>query len=280
MQIASPAPCSGHLSLRHLYLVCSVRLSDRAQNELPFSTCLHDDESAASFASRLAWVNGIPSIVDLFTDARLSLADFLKGDPSTLMELAALGDVPVQRLTHRAFILKGKSSFEIAGHEISQHKLLRGIHRICPACFRADTGGHIAEQTLPNAYGRILWSLASARVCPIHHLRLIAPPEDAITHEFLQSWVPWLPEILAGELDELVPEGGAFEAHVALRLAGARTTSWASEFPIDALGAACEMLGVSRSFGKEMTLGALTQTQLATATSVGFTLLVLIFVSD
>lgn len=163
--------------------------------KLPFSTCLHGDESAASFASRLAWVNGIPSIVDLFTDARLSLADFLKGDPSILMGLAVLGDVPVERLTHRAFILKGKSSFEIAGHEIGQHNLLRGIHRICPACFRADTGGHIAEKNLPNAYGRILWSLASARVCPIHHLRLITPPEDAIPHEFLQSWVPWLPEI-------------------------------------------------------------------------------------
>lgn len=124
--------------------------------KLPFSTCLHDDESAASFASRLAWVNGIPSIVDLFTDARLSLADFLKGDPSTLMELAALGDVPVPRLTHRAFILKGKSSFEIAGHEIGQQNLLRGIHRICPACFRAEMGRHITEQTLPNAYVRIL----------------------------------------------------------------------------------------------------------------------------
>jgi hypothetical protein len=78
------------------------------------------------------------------------------GDPSTLMELAALGNVPVQRLTHRAFILKGKSSFEVAGHEIGKHNLLRGIHRICPACFWAETGGHIAENTLPNAYARIL----------------------------------------------------------------------------------------------------------------------------
>lgn len=58
-----------------------------------------------------------------------------------------------------------------------------------------------------------------------------------------------------------------------MRLAGAKATPWVSDFPIDALGAACEMLGVSRSFGKEMTLGALTQTQLATATSAGFSLL-------
>lgn len=45
---------------------------------------------------------------------------------------------------------------------------------------------------------------------------------------------------------------------------------WASRFPIDALGASCEMLGISQIHGKDAILGGLSDTELAVATSVGF----------
>ena len=44
-------------------------------------------------------------------------------------------------------------------------------------------------------------------------------------------------------------------------------------FPIDALGAACEMLGSALKFGKRTALSSLTEADLAAAMDAGFTLL-------
>ena len=66
---------------------------------------------------------------------------------------------------------------------------------------------------------------------------------------------------------------GLYEAHVARRLAGDSPDGWASRFLIDALGATCEMLGISQIYGKDATLGGMSDAELALATSVGFRLL-------
>lgn len=68
-------------------------------------------------------------------------------------------------------------------------------------------------------------------------------------------------------------EGGVYEAHVACRLAGDRPEGGASDFPIDALGTSCEMLGVSQLHGKNVTLGKLSDAELVVATSAGLRLL-------
>ncbi|MEH6522097.1 MAG: hypothetical protein V7775_12885 [Sulfitobacter sp.] len=48
---------------------------------------------------------------------------------------------------------------------------------------------------------------------------------------------------------------------------------WVSCPPIDALGATCEMLGISQIYGKDAILGGMSGVELAVATSVGFRLL-------
>jgi hypothetical protein len=237
------------------------------------TVALHADEETASFASRLAAANGLPSIVELLMDAELSIAEFLKGDQETIKTLAALGGVTFADLTRQAFVPSGVSTYRCMGQQFGMYNLLRGRSRICPACFRGDAGPKLTPDTMLRAYGRILWALASARVCPVHKMVLVSAPEGKVQHEFLDTWSLWLPEIGEGDLDHLVVEGGLYEEHVARRLTGDLPDGWASNFPIDALGAACEMLGISQVYGKNATLGGLTEAELAVATSAGFQLL-------
>lgn len=237
------------------------------------TVALHADETAASFASRLAAANGIPSIAELLMDAGYSMPGFLKGDHRTFSTLATLGGITCDDLTQHAFIPTGISTYRCMGQDFGKQSLLRGRSRICPGCLREDAGAELTPDTALAAYGRILWALASARVCPIHKLLLVSAPQDTVQHEFFDTWSLWLPEIAEGSLDQAVVEGGLYEEHVAQRLAGETPDGWASRFPIDALGATCEMLGISKVYGKDAALGDLSDAELAVATSEGFRLL-------
>ena len=126
------------------------------------TVALYADEATASFASRLAAANGLPSIAELLMDAELSMAEFLKGDQETIKTLAALGGVTFADLTRQAFVPLGVSTYRCMGQQFGMYNLLRGRSRICPACFRGDAGPKLTPDTMLRAYGRILWALASA----------------------------------------------------------------------------------------------------------------------
>lgn len=234
---------------------------------------LRPDETTASFVSRLAFANGVPTISDLLMDAELTMAGFLKGDPKVFVMISDLSGVAVSDLMEQACVPKGLSRYQLRGHHLGKQHLLRGVSRVCPACLRSDTGMRITPEAIAMAYGRTLWVMAAARVCPVHKLALVPPPEDTAKHEFLDDWLPWMFEVVEGDLDEEIAASGLFEGHIARRLLGDHPEGWASSFPIGALGAICEMVGVSRIHGKMATLGQLSLAELAIATSAGFELL-------
>ncbi|PVH27707.1 TniQ family protein [Pararhodobacter oceanensis] len=240
---------------------------------MPHSVTLHDDETALSFGSRLAAVNQLPSLSELLKDFQFTITDILNGDPTTLAGLAELGGVEATRLSNRAFRPLDSSSYRIAGSTVEKRHLYLRRNRICPACFRADLGGQMSASAMVNAYARVLWSFSSARTCPIHHLFLVAPPEEDLMYEFASSWSPWLLEIADGELDDPSPAEAQFERHLSDRLAGNATKSWLMEFSLGALGAACEMMGISLLFGKQVGIRDMTSRDLAVATDSGFALL-------
>lgn len=131
----------------------------------------------------------------------------------------------------------------------------------------------LTPEAMPRAYNRTLWVISSARVCPVHRLALVPPPEGSSKHEFVDAWLPWMFEVIEGELDHEIKAGGKYEDHLVRRLRGDHPVGWASSFPIGALGAICEVLGVSVIHGKAATLRQLSQKELATATSAGFAIL-------
>ena len=201
------------------------------------------------------------------------MAQFLKADAKAFEMLSALSGVTVHDLMRQAFVPTGISTYQTCGHELGQQHLLRGESRVCPACLREDTASLLSPNAMVDAYGRSLWVIASARVCPVHKLALIAPPETSTKHEFMDAWLPWMFEVVESDLDQVITAGGHYEDHVVRRLSGGKPDGWARDFPIGALGAICEMLGVSMKHGKSATIGKLSQTELAIATSAGFRLL-------
>ena len=241
----------------------------RLKNRVTF----HPDETTASFVSRLAFANGVPTIADLLLDAELTMAGFLKGDPKVFSKISDLSGVAVCDLMRQACVPTGLSRYQLLGHDLGKQHLLRGESRVCPACLRSDTSMQLTPGAMTKTYGRTLWLISSARVCPVHRLALVPPPEDSSKHEFVDAWLPWMFEVVEGELDREVTAGGLYEDHVVRRLNGDHPEGWAKSFPIGALGAICEMLGVSVIHGKAATLGQLSQEELAAATSAGFTIL-------
>ncbi|WP_162183569.1 TniQ family protein [Halocynthiibacter namhaensis] len=195
---------------------------------------LHSEETTASFVSRLAFANGVPTVADLLLDAEVTMAQFLKGERRAFEALEELSGVATDDLIQQAFILVEPHVYEIFGHRIGQQHLLRGESRICPACFRQDTRSQVASDAMVLSYGRALWAIASARVCPIHKLALVSAPEASVKHEFVDTWIPWMFEIAEGELDQTIDEGGMYEEHAALRLAGEMPEGWARHFPLGA----------------------------------------------
>lgn len=241
----------------------------RLKNTVP----LHSDETTTSFVARLAFANGVPTIADLLLDAELTMAEFLKGDPKVFRKLFELSGVPVCDLLRQACVPTGLSRYRLFGHDLGKQHLLRGESRVCPACLRSDFDMQLTPEAMAKTYGRTLWVISSARVCPVHKLALVPPPEDSSKHEFVDAWLPWMFEVMEGELDQDVTEGGLYEDHIVRRLNGDHPEGWATSFPIGALGAICEVLGVSVIHGKTATLTQLAQEELATATSTGFALL-------
>ncbi|UWQ97794.1 TniQ family protein [Rhodobacteraceae bacterium S2214] len=150
---------------------------------------------------------------------------------------------------------------------------MRGESRVCPACLLSDTDMRLTSGAMTKTYIRTLWVISSARVCPVHKLALIPPPEDSSKHEFVDAWLPWMFEVVEGELDQKIIWGGLYDDHVVRRLNGDHPEGWANSFPIGALGAICEVLGGSVIHGKTATLGRLSQEELAIATSAGSAML-------
>ncbi|WP_113913251.1 TniQ family protein [Roseovarius dicentrarchi] len=239
---------------------------------MPHTVPLHADETALSFAARVAFANKLPSLSEFLKDFDLAISDVVCGSTAALARLAELGDVESQLLVARAFCYSG-DSHRILGFQIDKQNLLVGYNRVCPACLRADMAGTLTEQTVSMAYGRILWSFASARVCPVHNLLLVAPPEENVRYEFMRSWEPWLIEIEDGDLDRPVPGHASFEHYLSTRLAGGAPGGWAANLSIGAAGVASEMLGASLVFGKGAALRELSAYELAVATDAGFALL-------
>jgi hypothetical protein len=82
------------------------------------TVALHADETAASFASRLAATNGVPTIADLLMNAEHSMAEFLKGDQKIFDTFAALGGVTLDDLSQHAFIPMGNSTYRCMGRNL------------------------------------------------------------------------------------------------------------------------------------------------------------------
>ena len=124
---------------------------------MPHTVALHNDETAASLASRLAFANKLPSAEEFAADFGFTQSQVVNGDAPTMIALANLGGVRAVSISERSFRPAGKTSFQILGHKVAKQHMVLGANRIGPACFRSDVRDGISETSLTGAYARVLW---------------------------------------------------------------------------------------------------------------------------
>lgn len=234
----------------------------------------HPDELFVSFVSRFARLQGLDGVFDLLRDVNVHAGEFHKGDRDAITKVAAVLNVDPAQALARSFRRVDAPTSELLNLTFRERSLLRGQFRVCPACLRADIGPDLSEETALRAYARTVWSIMPVRVCPIHQMQLIGPPQSGIMHEFNQTWEPWLSEVLDCELDQPVAGKGLYEKFVACALQGdAEKPGWSGQFPLEALGMLSGYLGAAKLYGPGRRPSDCDPSDMSLATDAGFSLL-------
>lgn len=208
-------------------------------------------ESATSFLSRIAALKRAPSVSDFCYDIGLSLADVRLGRPAAIARLAKLGEVDPDQLAYQSCTRLSAIDVRILGFTFPERLLNLRQVRVCPACLRDDFCD--GDPRGLRLYGRLQWQLGGFGTCPAHRLALVTlmaadltlPPMDH-HGEFRAALKP----ILAGDLDQPDPDGGAMEGHLLARLSGTSANPWLDSFPPHAVARFSEVLGVALTFGR------------------------------
>ncbi len=129
----------------------------------------HDDETTATYCSRLAAANGVR--VDPFClDMGITFASVLAAQDASLETLSGVSGIAIGRLKSNAVRSLKKGQIQI-GAEILSAPFFRPVpSRLCTRCIaedRASNRGH------SPAYFRTHWHAPSIRACPVHCIEII-----------------------------------------------------------------------------------------------------------
>ncbi|OWV40501.1 TniQ family protein [Mameliella alba] len=135
---------------------------------LPILVALVPGETPASFASRLAWANGLSFASEFCADQGFALQSLADGEERALSILAQLGGVDRAKLL-RGFVTKTSTGqYLVAGQLVEKRWITRRRLRFCPKCVAED----IAASAVGGAAQRCVWHIPSIRACPQHDARL------------------------------------------------------------------------------------------------------------
>ncbi|MBQ1204193.1 MAG: TniQ family protein [Loktanella sp.] len=186
------------------------------EQKFPF----HSDELFVSYVSRRARALGLAGTLDFLRDLDVGRAAVLDGDGDTIKRVAVALDVNPDAALRQTFQRGSNQDVVLCDMNLKEKWVLRGKFRVCPACIRADIGPALNADTVWRAYAWLSSALVPVRVCPVHRLALVYPPEAPVPHEFHISWEAWIPEIMDGELDQPVAGQGLYEDFLARSISG------------------------------------------------------------
>ncbi len=239
---------------------------------LPILVPLMPGETPASFASRLAWANGLSFASEFCTDQGFTLQAIADGDERALSILARLGGVELAQLMRGVVCKVSTGQYRLAGQLIEKRWITRRRLRFCPECaaedIMTDTGGGAAQ--------RCAWHVPSIRTCHHHQVRLYE--DDSYSHSRG-------PHDFAGRIRDLnlgadqVRELGAWQVPTGLedyltrRLAGEKQGTWLDIIGFGAVALGAEIFGVVDLFGVDAKLKHLSDNEKRRAGARGFELL-------
>lgn len=241
-------------------------------NTLHVTVDFKEDESFASFVSRVAAANGTQSAQTFCQHMGLQFQALVDGDPTSVTRMLGLC-----RQSDKAFAVgvggRDERTYTFGTETLLRSNLSRRHLRACPRCLEEDEAVG-AGPTGSRAYGRLTWLPTFIRTCPEHRTYLVPLPDPVqfgSPHDFAarvrlarRSWDAFR--------DAATPAAPSdFERYIANRLLGRRHPPiWLDEFPLYAAGKLTETVGAIVNQGRNFITGHLTNAEWLEAGRTGF----------
>ncbi|MCE8467527.1 TniQ family protein [Rhodovulum sulfidophilum] len=211
---------------------------------LPLAPDLQDRETAFSFISRLAAMNGVDT-AGFCTDMGLSFNKVIDGNPEALARLAVLSATDVEDLRHWSPRYLGNREHEFRGNRLHAKAIKESTIRGCPACLREDTEA-TPGRVEGGMYIRGHWLFRPVTLCLKHQHPLVPLWTEAnvsCRYDASARLAEISPAISAGNLDKELRAPNPFDEWIEARLAGTPIESWLDQFDLYAAAHFCELLG-------------------------------------
>jgi TniQ len=207
-------------------------------------------ETAVSFASRLAAVNGT-SAREFCDDFGIQFRHVVAGNVQAIARIADLAGIDPDVLQTQAFVRKGRRLYEVAGERLTSDALCNRKIFGCPACLQDDIRRHQKLDPEVAIYGRAAWMIDAVKTCRIHDRALVVigrnSRDDAGDFAFnVQDRVSKLPKVLAASAKRR-PSG--LENYVVDRLQHVARSEFLDGLELFVAIKFCEVLGAVALFG-------------------------------
>ncbi|WP_209835572.1 TniQ family protein [Ruegeria sp. HKCCE3926] len=239
---------------------------------LPILVPLMPGETPASFASRLAWANGLSFASEFCTDQGFTLQAIADGDERALSILARLGGVELAQLMRGVVCKVSTGQYRLAGQLVEKRWITRRRLRFCPECVADD----VTTDTAGGAAQRCAWHVPSIRTCHRHQVGLY--DDESYSHSRG-------PHDFAGRIRDLnlgadqLRELGVsqvstgLEEYLTRRLAGEQQGACLDYIGFGSVALGAEIFGVVDLFGIDAKLKHLSDAEKRRAGAQGFELL-------
>ncbi|RVK42994.1 TniQ family protein [Sinorhizobium meliloti] len=238
---------------------------------LSLTVPLHSGETLASFCSRTAARNGLPSARVFAAHLGFSFNGLSAGKRQDVERFAqAVGRFPES--LGPALVQSDGIHVAVAGEKLPRTYLQRNRLRFCPHCVQEDEASG-AGRAGTRAYGRMAWLVSLIRTCPIHHTKLLTSARsrpEALDDFFVR--LGWELLLMPEHLRKSVPQQPTgLETYVVDRLNGDRThMPFLDDLPMYAAGQLSEWVGAVLMFGVDFKPNEMTEDNWREAGGEGF----------
>ena len=228
-------------------------------------------ETPLSFATRMAGLHIGASLVPFLHDMQIRPDDLAGCDVSAIERLAHISGIDQASLLHNAAVRVQKRHFNLRNNLLTSEFFSSPEMVFCPACLCEDDkrGADVASTRL----GRLEWTLAPVRSCPVHGLALVRRKRQGWADKFLQLALI-VPERGAA-LNELIDDAkqrstSQLQDYILNRLESKVGPAWLDSQTLEQAARNTEMLGMRVKFGASKKLSDMTSDEWDAAGHVGY----------
>ncbi|WP_374312872.1 TniQ family protein [Dongia sp.] len=227
------------------------------------------EEPLPTFLSRMAALNGCPSLRLFLEHLRIGYGDVVKGREAAFAATKQWFSVGTETLRANS-IHRNDDGVYLQGQTLARHTLRREHLCVCPDCLLEDIAADGPPEGL--AYCRASWLLAPIRTCAKHNRVLCKIPRDPKhdVHDFSVRVETFLKEQIF-KIKTKARQTSDLEEYVSARLSGRKPKSeWLDTFPLYAAVRACEVIGAVSRHGPNVMLDDLTDDEWCQAGQAGY----------